>query len=111
MRRLAQQLLGYGAACAAGGIALASAFEAWNRLQPGGGYTGLAGELIVVVALPLLAIGAGLLLSWLVRRLAGRGLQPSPDPAPFSPLPPGEPRPPGSGRPGRDPHSLPPGEG
>lgn len=100
MRRLAQQLVGYGAACAAGGIALASAFEAWSRLQPGGGYTGLAGELVAVVALPLLAIGAGLLLSRLVRRLAGRGLETSPDPASFGPLPPSEHRPPESRRPG-----------
>lgn len=111
MPRLAQQLLAYGAACVAGGIALVSAFEAWSRLQPGGGYTGLAGELILVVALPLLAIGAGLLLSRLIRRLTSRRLQTSPDPVPFGPRPPAEPRSPDSSRPGRDPHPLQTGEG
>jgi hypothetical protein len=75
VRRPAQQLLAYGGAGLAGGIAVASAVEAWARLQhPAGvpgGYGGLAAELALIVVLPLIAIGAGLALNWLVRRLAG----------------------------------------
>jgi hypothetical protein len=54
---------------------VASALEAWARLQhpagPPGGYSSLAAEIALVVALPLIALAAGLVLSWLVRRLTG----------------------------------------
>ncbi len=76
MRRPARPTITYGAAIAAGLIAVASAVVAWARLQdpaPSEGLVaGLASDALLGVALPLLVVGAVTSLSWLVRRLFER---------------------------------------
>jgi hypothetical protein len=73
LRRPARPTITYGAALAAGGIALASALVAWARLQdpaPSDGLVAsLASDAVLGVALPLLVVGAVMSLTWLVRRL------------------------------------------
>jgi hypothetical protein len=65
--------MAYGAAVVASGIALVSAVEAWGRLQhpesSDGSIVSLASSILLAVALPLLAVGAAIGLTWLARRL------------------------------------------
>jgi hypothetical protein len=74
VRRLARSSLAYGAAILAGAIALVSALEAWDRLQNSDTANGplpLAGEALVGLVLPLIAVAGLVALNWLVRRVRG----------------------------------------
>jgi hypothetical protein len=66
VKRLARTTAVYGAAVAASGIAVVSAVEAWIRLQQLGGASSLvvnlADDVLLAVALPLLAIAVAIVL-------------------------------------------------
>lgn len=72
--------MAYGAAVAAGAIALISALEAWDRLQHPGATNGLLPaltvEALLALALPLLVVAALIGVSWLVRRVRKDPSQP-----------------------------------
>lgn len=76
MKRLARSTTVYGAAIAASIVAVVSAVEAWIRLQQLGGadslVSNLAGEALLAIALPLLAIIVAVALHRGARSVGGR---------------------------------------